>query len=277
MPDDCPTDLRVLDLRDAQDVAVLQRCGLSSSVELRSYLPPSSERKMPQPAPAPTPAPVPPVVAPTPVATAPVVAPVAVTPLAVGAPPVAERLPGAADVAEAMAGSNLPATDAAQQTTAHEAQPDPTAPPSADDLTKLVDSAGGNPMLALGLVVVTVIGGGGAAWKYVQQRGKASAELAEKQAEQAHELEMKRLELQSKSQPDYSTQQPPPCVAASVAVESRISALDSKVSSVDNRLGRIERDVSASFSPGGPSIADLDERLAKVERTLKSKPKAGAK
>ena len=275
MPDACPTDSRVLDLRNPQDVEVLQRCGLSSPLELRSYLP-KPEKKMPQPVPATTPAPVAPVVgAPisSPVA-APVVAP---APTPEGAPPVAERLPGVADVAEAMAGTHLPATDDAQQTTAHEAQLDPTAPPSADDLAKVAESAGGNPMLALALVVVTVVGGGGAAWKFIQQRGKAAAELDEKRAEQAHELEMKRLELQAQSQPNYQTQQPPPCLAANAQVESRLTALDGKVSSVDSRLGKIERDVSASMPSGGPSLSDLDERLAKVEKTLKAKPKVGAK
>jgi len=272
MPDACPTDARVLDLRNPQDVEVLQRCGLSSQVALRSYLP-EPEAKMPQP--APTPAPVsaaPAVVAPAVVpAPAPATAPAA-------APQPAERVPGISDVAEAMAVHYEKPTEEVAATAAHEVQPDPTTePPSADELTKLVESSGGNPVLAFALVAVTVVGGGGAAWKYVQQRGKAAAELAEKQAEQAHELELKRLELQSKSQPDYSTQQPPPCVAASVAVESRLSALDGKVSSVDHRLGKVERDVSASFPHGGPSLSDLDERLAKVERTLKAKPKVGGK
>ena len=177
----------------------------------------------------------------------------------------------------------VPSTEATPVPPQHEAPPATAAPaeelqahteapsaPSADDMSKIMESAGGNPTLALGMAALVVLGGGGAMWKFIQQKGKASAELDAKRAEQDHELKLKELELKASqsSGPDYSSTQPPPCQAASVKQEATLSALRAELEEVKSKLSKVERK-SMSFS------ADFDadeivERLEKAEKDVKA-------
>ena len=152
----------------------------------------------------------------------------------------------------------------------------PTAP-SADDVSKIIESSGGDPMLALGMAALVIVGGGGAMWKFIQQKGKASAELDQKRAEQEHELKLKELELkaQSSSGPDYSTTQPPPCQAAAVKQEQSIASLGGQVSSLKGELEELRAKLtkvekkSASFSADFDAD-ELKELVAKHEKELKA-------
>jgi len=200
---------------------------------------------------------------PTPAQQAPVAAPeAAVAP----APAHAEGRPlpsGPAEVALPPVADEAPA----DATGAHTEVP---AAPSADDMSKIMESAGGNPMLALGMAALVIVGGGGAMWKFIQQKGKATSELEQKRADQEHELKLRELELKTSqsSGPDYSTTQPPPCQAASVKQEAALASLRAEMEEVKAKLSKVERK-SMSFS------ADFDadeivERLEKAEKEVKA-------
>lgn len=136
----------------------------------------------------------------------------------------------------------IPAAHAAP--VAHELQAE--AQPSAQDLAKLAEGAGDNPMLALGLAVLAVVGGG-SAWK-----------LWTKRSEQAHELAMKRLELDAATM--NGTAQPPPCQAKQAETEARLVSLEA-------RLAKAEK-----ASLGWPDDFDADEmtgRVSKLEAAIK--------
>jgi hypothetical protein len=127
---------------------------------------------------------------------------------------------------------------------AHEAQPAPT--PSASELGKLAESAGDNPLLALGLATIAVLGGG-SAWK-----------LWTKRSEQAHELAMKRLELDAATA--NGTAQPPPC-------QTKQAETDAKLAAIDARLGKVEK--TSLALPDGFDADELTGRLGKVEAAVR--------
>mgnify|MGYP003337941261 CR=1 FL=1 len=129
-------------------------------------------------------------------------------------------------------------------TVAHEAAPPPT--PSAGDLGKLAQSAGDNPLLALGLAAIAVLGGG-SAWK-----------LWTKRSEQSHELAMKRLELEAATM--NGTAQPPPCQMKQAETEAKIAALEA-------RLGKVER--TSLALPDGFDADELTGRIGKLEAAVR--------
>lgn len=127
---------------------------------------------------------------------------------------------------------------------AHEAQPAPT--PSASELGQLAESAGDNPLLALGLAAIAVLGGG-SAWK-----------LWTKRSEQSHELAMKRLELDAATM--NGTAQPPPCQAKQAEVDAKLAAFEA-------RLGKVEK--TSLALPDGFDADELTGRLSKVEAAVR--------
>ena len=136
---------------------------------------------------------------------------------------------------------------------AHEAQ---AATPSPDELVKLAQGAEDGGMLGVVLAVVAVLGGG-AAWKFYSQSSKQKAELANKQAEQAHELAM--AELNAKMQ--GPTTSPPQCIAAHTSLEARIAAVEAKASRTT--LPDFPEDFDAEL---------LIARIEKLEKAAKKKP-----
>lgn len=134
------------------------------------------------------------------------------------------------------------------------AQPDPTAQPLAGvgDLAKL---GGDNPVAVIVLAGIAVLGGS-AAWKFYNSKSS-----------QAHEIKLKELELKSQS----PSQSPPPCIVKHGELEAKIAALEGKV-------GQVERKTS-TMSLDAPSPDELDERIVKLEKTVKTltAKKAGAK
>jgi hypothetical protein len=141
---------------------------------------------------------------------------------------------------------------------AHEGQPEKQ--PDASELGKLAESAGDNPLLALGLAAIAVLGGG-SAWK-----------LWTKRSEQSHELAMKRLELDAATM--NGTAQPPPCQAKQAEVDAKLAALEA-------RLGKVEK--TSLALPDGFDADELTGRLSKVEGAIKRMgvkppaPKGGTK
>lgn len=122
----------------------------------------------------------------------------------------------------------------------HAAEP----PAPAIDPAKLQEIGAQNPMLAIALAVIGVVGGGAAMKHYA------------KTAEQKHERSMKELELRSQ----VPTAQPPPCQAADAATQARIAALEARLSKAE----------SGGLSVGGIPD-DLDERLEALEKAIKKK------
>lgn len=130
---------------------------------------------------------------------------------------------------------------------AHEAQ----APTPAEILEVAQGADGG--MVGVILAVVAVAGGG-AAWRFYSQNSKQKAELAAKRDEQAHELAMRRLDVEA----NVANASPPPCLAKHAEIEARLSAIESK---------------SASLTlPAGFDADELSERIEKLEKALKPKP-----
>lgn len=108
-------------------------------------------------------------------------------------------------------------------------------------------------MIGVVLALVAVLGGG-AAWRFYSQHSKQKAALAEKQAEQAHELAMRRLDVEAQT----ANTSPPPCLAKHAEIEARLSAIESK---------------SASLTlPAGFDADELSERVEKLEKANKPKP-----
>jgi hypothetical protein len=154
--------------------------------------------------------------------------------------------------------SLLPIAAAHAAPVAGELQPD--AQPSAADLAKLAEGAGGQPFLALALAVLAVVGGG-SAWK-----------LWTKRSEQTHELAMKRLELDSATM--NGTTQPPPCQTKQAETEARLVSMEARLAKAEKASIALPADFDAD---------ELTGRLGKVEaavRRMGVKPpatKGGAK
>lgn len=127
----------------------------------------------------------------------------------------------------------------------------PPAPPAFDP-AQLQQLGADNPMLAIALAGIAVLGGG-AAWK---QWGKMS--------EQKHEQEMRKLEIQAQAQANMPTTQPPPCQAADAATRAHLAGLEARITKAEQ--------AQSSLSVG---LSDeMEERIAKLEKANKAK-KAG--
>ncbi len=192
--------------------------------------------------------------APAPVAPA-APAPVAAAPEAPAAPVAAPEAP-AAPVAAAPA----PAAPVAAQTV----DPGPTAP-TADEITKAMQSAGGGGVGVIAALVV-VAGSAGALklWKTLSDNKKEV------------ELERIKADAEARKGPDYSTQQPPPCSVKQMETEARLAAMQAKLDDMGAQLSKVEKKAS-SFSADFDSD-ELDEWKKKVEKDLKAlkAKKAGA-
>lgn len=138
----------------------------------------------------------------------------------------------------------LPILAAHAAPTAHELQAE--AQPDAEALAKIAEGAGDNPMLALGLAVLAVVGGG-SAWK-----------LWTKRSEQSHELAMKRLELEAATM--NGTAQPPPCQVKQAEVDAKLAALEARIAKAEKTSLALPEEFDAD---------ELVGRLSKVEAALK--------
>lgn len=123
-------------------------------------------------------------------------------------------------------------------------------PAPAIDPAALQQMAGDNPMVAVALAAIAVLGGG-AAWKHYA-----------KVSEQKHEQKMKQMELQSQ----MPTTQPPPCQAADAATRAQLAALEGRVIAAEKK--------AASVSMPDFDADELEARIAKLEKAQKAKGKA---
>jgi hypothetical protein len=145
---------------------------------------------------------------------------------------------------------------------AHEVQAASPSPITGSDVTAV---AGENPLLAFGLALLAVFAAGGAGWKLWTKKSEASAELAKLQAEQAHELAMKQLDLQA--QAAVPATQPPPCQVKQAEVDAKLSTLSNELSELRVRLEKSEKKAAAF---GDNFDADeVKDNLTKLERTVR--------
>jgi uncharacterized protein HemX len=113
-----------------------------------------------------------------------------------------------------------------------------------------------NPMLALGLAVLAVVGGG------------AGFKLWTKMSEQKHEEKLKLLDLEAQKA-GLNGAQPPPCQVKQAEVDAKLAALET-------RLGKMEK--RSSGLPTDFDGEELEKRVGKVEAAIKRiglKPPAG--
>lgn len=127
----------------------------------------------------------------------------------------------------------------------------PAAP--AVDPALIQQIAGQDPMLAVILALVAVLGGG-AAWK---QWGKLS--------DQRHEQAMRRLDLEAEAA-KIGAAQPPPCQAANAELTAKLAALE-------QRLGKAEHGLSL----GGGVPDEIEARIAKLERSKRTEAATAAR
>jgi uncharacterized protein HemX len=132
--------------------------------------------------------------------------------------------------------------------------PAPQAPTPAD-LGALAQQGGGG-MVGVVLAIVAVAGGG-AAWKFYSQR-----------SEQAHELAKEKMKMEAQAA-GLNGAQPPPCQAANVALEQKVTALTARVEAAEAKA-------DAAAKKGAGLSADFDaeglerqvKRLAKAVKEL---------
>ena len=165
------------------------------------------------------------------------------------APVIAEPSPSYETPAEAAAPVEAPVAPVAPAPAAPVAEaqtlaPDPTT--AASELQGLVGAAGGDSTLAIVLAAIAVLGGG-AAWKFYNQKSA-----------QTHELKLKELELKSQT----PSQSPPPCIVKHGELDAKLAAVEGKVNKLDQK--------TAGMSVDGPSSDELDERVIKLERQVKA-------
>ena len=122
----------------------------------------------------------------------------------------------------------------------------PETPPF--DINQILTTTGGGGGVAIILAIIAVVGGA-AGWKFWQ-----------KLSEQKHEQKMKQLEIQAQSQ-GLNGAQPPPCQAANVALETKITAIEGKLSSIEKK--------TSSFSAGFDS-EEFEDRIIKLEKKVKT-------
>lgn len=104
----------------------------------------------------------------------------------------------------------------------------------ASDITAAADAAqalGGDhaPVVAVALAGMAVAG------------GSKAFKLYRDWAEQKHEREMKKLEIESQNQ-GLEGQQPPPCAAKCTAMQAEIDGLKSKLASIEKKTASISAD-----------------------------------
>jgi pyruvate/2-oxoglutarate dehydrogenase complex dihydrolipoamide acyltransferase (E2) component len=119
------------------------------------------------------------------------------------------------------------------------------------DITAAADAAkalGGDyaPMVAIALAGMAVAGGG-KAWSFYRER-----------AEQKHEQEMKKLEIEAQNK-GMDGQQPPPCAAKSTAMQAEIDGLKSKLGSIEKKTATISADFDGE---------DVERQMRKMKKRI---------
>jgi len=121
----------------------------------------------------------------------------------------------------------------------------------ASDITAAADAAqaiGGEhaPVVAVALAGMAVAG------------GSKAFKLYRDWAEQKHEREMKKLEIESQNQ-GLEGQQPPPCAAKCAAMQAEIEGLKAKLAGIDKKTSSISADFDGD---------DVDRQMKRMKKRV---------
>lgn len=125
--------------------------------------------------------------------------------------------------------------------------------PDGININQLAQGAGGNPLMAVILGAVAVLGG-----KKVWDFWKQKQELA-------HEKEMKQLEIQAASGGAHAE-----CEAKRKDLEASVAALKFKAEELEQRCAKAEKKLNDAIDPDAPSTADIDATVKKLSKRVKS-------
>ena len=133
----------------------------------------------------------------------------------------------------------------------------------ASDITAAADAAksiGGEhaPVVAVALAGMAVAG------------GSKAFKLYRDWAEQKHEREMKKLEIESQNQ-GLEGEQPPPCAVKSAAMQAEIDSLKAKLAGIERKTASISadfdgEDVERQVKRMKKRIDEIDEVVSKLGR-----------
>jgi hypothetical protein len=107
------------------------------------------------------------------------------------------------------------------------------------------------------MLAVVAVAGGGAAWKFYSQR-----------SEQNHELAKEKLKMDAQAA-GLTGAQPPPCQAATVTLEQKITALNTRLEAAEAKVAAAEKkssSLSADFD--GEEVQRQVKRLQKQVKEL---------
>lgn len=122
------------------------------------------------------------------------------------------------------------------------------------EVKSLIPASGDASMVTVALAVVGVAGGG-AAWKFYQSHSKNK-----------HDEAMKRLEIEEQRSQKQDDQHQA-CNASRMALEAKVATLTAKVEELSSKGS------GSSFDLGDFDPEELEERLKKIEESLKQKAK----
>ncbi len=115
------------------------------------------------------------------------------------------------------------------------------------------------------VMAVVAVGGGGAAWKFYNQRQKLKHE--EKMAELESKKGKGKGDKSERKDDDHST-----CNAARVALEARVAAAEAKSATLESKLAALEKktgEAGEGFDLGDFDPEELEERVKRLEKRLK--------
>ena len=114
-------------------------------------------------------------------------------------------------------------------------------------------------------VILAVVGvvGGAAAWRFYSQASREKSEQRKLEAEQAHEQAMARINAEA-ARP---TAQHPSCIQAHADLGVQVNQLRAE-------LEQVKASTTSVGLPDGFDADEMSERIAKLEKAAKAKPKA---
>lgn len=152
-------------------------------------------------------------------------------------------VPATPDAPEEQAAAEAPAPESMEASTEV-----PADNLSADDLSKLAESAGGDSTM---VVVLGLLGlaGAGTTWKFLTVW-----------SEQRHEQKMKQLDIDERAA-GLGSASPPPCQAAHAKLEAELAEAKSRLAAVEKK----SMSLSADFDGD-----ELERQVKKLARTVKA-------
>lgn len=115
------------------------------------------------------------------------------------------------------------------------------------------------------VMAVVAVGGGGAAWKFYNQRQKLKHE------ERMAELESSKGKSKKDKSESKQDDQHKACDAARMALEARVAAAEAKSATLESKLAALEKKASSGegIDLGDFDPEELEERVKRLEKRLK--------